>query len=122
MLPYSKASDKAARVLSDQEVSILDIEAIDRAGNKLHVQGMLMGTLPTDMYVGVEDFYRVLVMLLSPSVLTFALLSPFHWVKSCCRTYGRRSTASILVKMLPLWMIAAFLVAMVVLGIYSLAV
>ena len=52
MLPYSKASDKAARVLSDQEVSILDIEAIDRAGNKLHVQGMLMGTLPTDMYVG----------------------------------------------------------------------
>jgi len=80
-LPTAKTNPKAVRILTDQGKSIIDIEKVHRAGDKLCMQGRLMGQFPTSVYLGVGDFYRILAMVLRPAPLSFFLLSPFYWVR-----------------------------------------
>lgn len=80
-LPTAKVSGKAARILTDQGQSILDIEKMYRAGDKLCMQGRLMGQFPTSVYLSAGDFFRILAMALRPGPLSFVLLSPFYRVR-----------------------------------------
>jgi len=127
MLPRRKASNKAVQILSEQGTSLIDIEEIDRQNDKLRMSGNLMGGIPTSMYLTVDSFYRMLKMLMGPAPIAFALLSPLYWFRSCRRTHGRRNTIIAVTKKLflfviPIALIVSFVVAMVILGIYSLGV
>ena len=88
-----------------------------------------MDQFPTTMYLGAGDFYRLLRLLLSPSCVIFALLSPFYWVKEYKRTHTNDRRATTLTKAVGVlgiaslvYLLASFLIAMTVLGIYSLII
>ena len=83
MLPLShaKIDKKAARILTDQGQSVMAIEKISRVGGKLCMHGRLMGLFSTTVYVSVDDFFRMVPLLLKPGLLIFLLVSPFCWLR-----------------------------------------
>jgi len=80
-LPTAKVSGKAVRIITDKGQSIIDIEKMYRAGDKLCMQGRLMGQFPSTVYLGAGDFFRILAMVLRPAPISFVLLSPFYCVR-----------------------------------------
>jgi hypothetical protein len=80
-LPKRKVSEKAAQILTDDGQSLIDIEMIYRMGDKLCMQGKLMGQFPASVYLSVGSFYRLLAMLLRPAALSFTFLSSFYWLR-----------------------------------------
>ena len=80
-LPIAKTNPKAVRILTDDGKSIIDIETVAKAGDKLCMQGRLMGQFNTTVYLSAGDFYKILGMALRPAPLSFFLLSPLYWVR-----------------------------------------
>jgi len=79
------AKGKAIQILNEQGFSVLDLEKIEKAGDRLRMKGRLMGSFATNMYLDAGGFYRTLRMLIGPATIAFALLSPIYWLK------GRRA-------------------------------
>ncbi len=121
------AADRTINILNEDGSSVLGLEGIDKKGDRLRMKGKLMGSFSTNMYLDSSGFYRMLAMLMGRATILFALLSPLYWV----RDFRRRSQDSPAVTLsktiafgglvLLVYALAAFLVALVVLGISSLA-
>lgn len=79
-LPAGNLKIKCASILTDQSQSILDIERLYRANNKLCIQGRLMGRFSTNVYLSPGDFYKLLAMIISPSALCFIFLSGYYYI------------------------------------------
>ncbi len=113
------------RIVSDQGTSVIDVEQMDKAGDRLRMKGTLVGQFETQVYVGPADFYRMFRLLLfGPSALGFVLLSPLLWVKNYRKEYAgsattTRITIAVSVTALIL-LVLVFLIAMMALGIYTL--
>ena len=75
------ARGKAVRILNEDGSSVLDLETIEKAGDRLRMKGKLMGSFSTDMYLDASGFYRMLRMLMGRATIAFALLSPVYWFK-----------------------------------------
>jgi len=82
------AGGKAVKILNEDGSSVLDVEGIEKAGDRLCMKGKLMGSFSTNMYLDSSGFYRLLAMMMRWSTLTFALLSPVYWFKSRRRRRG----------------------------------
>ncbi|MBL7119430.1 MAG: FAD-binding protein [Dehalococcoidia bacterium] len=72
---------KGIQILNEDGSSVLDVEGIEKAGDRLRVKGKLMGSFSTNMYMDATGFYRMLRMLIGPATIAFALLSPIYWLK-----------------------------------------
>jgi len=72
---------KGIQILNEDGSSVLDLEGIEKAGDRLCMKGKLMGSFSTNMYLDASGFYRMLRMLIGPATIAFALLSPIYWLK-----------------------------------------
>ena len=84
-LPQAKINKKAIRILTEDGRSIIDIEKMSRAGDRLFMHGRLMGQFDTDVYVTVDDIFRMIPIILKPGPLSFLLLSPYYWLRKKLR-------------------------------------
>ncbi|MBI4300679.1 MAG: hypothetical protein HY677_06050, partial [Chloroflexi bacterium] len=104
---------------------VIEINEMERIGDRLRMKGILMGQFQTQVYVGPGDFFRMFKLLLfSSSALRFAILSPFLWVKHYRREYPESSSAGLILPLslaIILVFVLTFLLAMAILGIISLA-
>jgi succinate dehydrogenase/fumarate reductase flavoprotein subunit len=82
------AGGKAVKILNEDGSSVLDVEGIEKVGDRLCMKGKLMGSFSTNMYLDSSGFYRLLAMMMRWSAITFALLSPVYWFKSRRRRRG----------------------------------
>jgi|GEM_PF-1749867 hypothetical protein len=80
-LPVGKKSEKAFRIHTDQGKSVMEIERMFRDRDRLCMEGRLMGQFDTTVHVKVEDFFRMIPMILRPSPVSFILFSPVYWIK-----------------------------------------
>ena len=74
------------QILNEDGSSVLDLEGIEKAGDRLRVKGRLMGSFSTNMYVDATGLYRMLRMLIKPSTIAFVLLSPIYWLRDFYRS------------------------------------
>lgn len=79
---------KAVKILNEDGSSVLDVEGIEKAGDRLRMKGKLMGSFSTNMYLDSGGFYRLLAMMMRRSGITFALLSPVYWFKGRSKRRG----------------------------------
>lgn len=69
---------KTISVTNDKGGILMSMNSIKRKGDKIAVNGILMGAWPSDMFVGPEDVVRFIGMLFkSPSVIWYVLTLPF---------------------------------------------
>ncbi len=90
-LPVSKISEKAFRIYTDQGKSVIEIERMFRDKDRLCMEGRLMGQFDTTVHVKVDDFFKMIPMILRPSPLSFMMLSPIYWIMK--RLSSKRSGA-----------------------------
>lgn len=65
-----------AHIISDLGADMMTLESIGREGDRMTVQGALMGAWSTTMYVGPEDAWKLVRMILKPAVLGYMLSLP----------------------------------------------
>ena len=80
-LPQAKINKKAIRILTEDGRSIIDIEKMSRAGDRLFMHGRLMGQFDTSVYITTDDLFRIIPMVFRPGPLMFLMLSPFYWLR-----------------------------------------
>ncbi|MBI4299866.1 MAG: hypothetical protein HY677_01930, partial [Chloroflexi bacterium] len=50
---------KPLRIVSDQGTGVIEINEMERIGDRLRMKGILMGQFQTQVYVGPGDFFRM---------------------------------------------------------------
>jgi succinate dehydrogenase/fumarate reductase flavoprotein subunit len=75
------ARGASVQILNEDGSSVLDLDSIQKVGDRLCMKGKLMGSFSTNMYMDAAGFYRTLRMLLGLPVIAYTLLSPFYWFK-----------------------------------------
>jgi len=71
-------------MLSDMDTTMMEVERVDRAGDRLLVTGVMMGNFPAEIYLEPDDLLAMIAMHLRLSPLTFVLGLPYfrlrcHW-------------------------------------------
>ena len=117
-----------ARLTTELGVPVMEVEQVLRQGSSLRIQGVLMERVNSSLYLKPRDFYCLVRMMLGPSCLVFAFLSPFYWLRDHARMHRRSDRLTILRRLagfiglvVALYLIVPFLIAMIALGIYGLA-
>jgi len=87
--PVEAIRGKGIQILNEDGSSVLDLEGIEKAGDRLRMKGRLMGSFSTNMYLDATGFYRMLRMIIRPSTIVFALLSPVYWLRNFYRSRSR---------------------------------
>jgi succinate dehydrogenase/fumarate reductase flavoprotein subunit len=87
--PVEAIRGKGMQILNEDGSSVLDVERIEKAGDRLRMKGRLMGSFSTNMYLDATGFYRMLRMIIRPSTIVFALLSPVYWLRNFYRNRSR---------------------------------
>ena len=81
-----KKTKKTVLITNEKGGTLMSMNSIKRQGDKIAVNGILMGAWPSDMFVGPEDVSRFIGMLFkSPSVIGYVLVLPFirrRWKKA----------------------------------------
>jgi hypothetical protein len=77
---------KTVLVTNEKGGTLMSMNSIKRKGDRIAVNGILMGAWPSDMFVGPEDVSRFIGKLFkSPSVIWYVITLPFirrHWRKA----------------------------------------
>jgi hypothetical protein len=74
--------DRSVRILNDEGSVVMSIESIKREGNKLVIDGRLMGAWKSKMYITPDTILKLLKLLINPSLLFYILLFPFFIIKN----------------------------------------
>ena len=83
--PVEAIRGKGIQILNEDGSSVLDLEGIEKVGDRLCMKGRLMGSFSTNMYLDATGFYRMLRMLIRPATIAFVLLSPVYWLRDFYR-------------------------------------
>ena len=73
--------DNVIRILNDEGSVVMTIEAVEREGERLVIEGRLMGAWKSKMYVTPDTILKMLRFLLNPSLLWYLVLLPFFIIK-----------------------------------------
>lgn len=74
------------KMLSDMDTSMMEVERVDRVGDRLMVTGVMMGNFPAEVYLEPADLLAMVALHARPSPLSFVLGLPYFWL----RCYWRR--------------------------------
>ena len=77
---------KSVKMMSDMNTTMMEIERVDRVGDRLMITGTMMGNFPTEIYLEPGDLLGIMALHLRPSPLSFVLGLPYFWL----RCYWRR--------------------------------
>jgi len=87
-----KKGTKPICIVNDQGATVIAMNSMKRTGDKIAINGVLMGAWPSDMYVGPEDIWKLICLIIkSPGVIFYVLLLPFilmRW-KAASRTKAK---------------------------------
>jgi hypothetical protein len=78
-------------MLSDMNTSMMEVERLDRVGDRLMVTGVMMGNFPAEIYLEPADLLGVIGLHLRASPLTFVLGLPYFWLRCYWRRPENRS-------------------------------
>ena len=78
---------RTIKMLSDMDTTMMEVERVDRVGDRLMVTGIMMGNFPTEAYLEPDDLLTMIALHLRPSPLTFVFGLPYFWL----RCYLRRA-------------------------------
>ena len=81
---------RSVKMMSDMNTTMMEIERVDRVGDRLMVTGIMMGNFPTEIYLEPSDLLGIIAMHLRPSPLSFVLGLPYFWLRS----FWRRAEAT----------------------------
>lgn len=71
------AKKLAAHIVSAEGAAMMTLEGFDREGDNLAVQGALMGSWSTTMYMSADDVWAMMRMFLRPRVIGYMIRLPF---------------------------------------------
>jgi len=117
----------SVQILNEDGTSLLGLESVQKVGDRLRMQGKLMGSFATKMYLDAGGLFRLLGMMLGKAPLLFILLSPWYWIASYRKTtqdHGLKKAARVALAgglALVVYAVLIFIVTMIVLGISNLA-
>lgn len=66
-----------ARIVSGDGEPMIVIDSMSAANREICLRGRLLGTMYAEMYIQPREFLAMLRMLLSPSIILFALKLPY---------------------------------------------
>ena len=73
-----KKIEKTVSIVNEQGKTVMSMSSMGRAGDKISMKGIMMGSWPADMYVGPEDVWTMVVMVLkTPTIILYVLQLPF---------------------------------------------
>ncbi len=73
---------KSVKMMSDMNTTMMEIERVERVGDRLMVTGVMMGNFPTEIYLEPSDLLGIIALHLRPSPLSFILGLPYFWLRS----------------------------------------
>jgi len=69
---------KSVNIVNDKGGNVMAMNSMKREGDRIVINGILMGAWPSDMFVGAEDVSHLVGMIFkSPSVIFYVLSLPF---------------------------------------------
>jgi len=69
-------------MVSDMDTTMMEVERVDRAGDRLMVTGIMMGNFPTEAFLEPDDLLTMIAMHLRPSPLGFLAGLPYFRLRS----------------------------------------
>lgn len=81
---------RTIKMLSDMNTTMMEVERVDRVGDRLMVTGVMMGSFPAEAYLEPADLLAMITMHLRPSPLSFLLGLPYFWLR-CYRSRPENS-------------------------------
>jgi hypothetical protein len=81
----------SVKMMSDMNTTMMEIERVDRVGDRLMVTGVMMGNFPTEIYLEPGDLLGIVALHLRPSPLSFILGLPYFWLRSYWRRPENRA-------------------------------
>ncbi len=82
---------RTIKMLSDMNTTMMEIERVDRAEDRLRVTGIMMGNFPAEIYIEPDDLLAMVAMHLRPSPLGFLLGLPYFWLRRYWQREENRS-------------------------------
>lgn len=67
-------------MVSDMDTTMMEVERVDRVGDRLMVTGVMMGNFPTEVYLEPADMLAMLALHLRLSPLSFVVGMPYFWL------------------------------------------
>jgi hypothetical protein len=77
----ARPAGSTVKILNEDGSSVLDLEAVQKTGDRLRMKGRLMGSFDTNMYMDASGLYRFLGMAIRWGTIKFLLLSPVYWYR-----------------------------------------
>jgi hypothetical protein len=81
---------RTIKMMSDMDTTMMEVERIDRVGDRLMVTGIMMGNFPAEIYLEPSDLLAMIAMHLRPSPLSFVLGLPYFWLRCYRRREGEQ--------------------------------
>ena len=75
------SNNKGVHIVSDQGAAMMTLESIGRDGDRMTVQGALMGAWSTRMYVNPQDAWNLIGLLFKWQVIGYIISLPFLLMK-----------------------------------------
>ncbi len=72
---------KSVKMMSDMNTTMMEIERVDRVGDRLMITGIMMGNFPTEIYLEPSDLLGIIALHLRASPLSFVLGLPYFWLR-----------------------------------------
>lgn len=82
---------RPVKMMSDMNTTLMEIERVDRVGDRLMVTGTMMGNFPAEIYLEPSDLLGIIALHLRPSPLSFMVGLPYFWLR---RFWRRPENAS----------------------------
>lgn len=76
---------RTIKMVSDMDTTMMEVERVDRVGDRLMVTGVMMGNFPTEIYLDPADLLAMAGMHLRPSPLSFVVGLPYFWLRRSWR-------------------------------------
>ncbi len=72
---------RTIKMVSDMDTTMMEVERVDRVGDRLMVTGTMMGSFPTEIFLEPGDLLAMAGMHLRPSPLSFVLGLPYFLLR-----------------------------------------
>ncbi len=72
---------QSVKMMSDMNTTMMEVERVDRVGDRLMVTGTMMGNFPAEIYLGPNELLGLVAMHLRPSPLSFVVGLPYFWLR-----------------------------------------
>ncbi|MQY69595.1 MAG: hypothetical protein GH145_01860 [Firmicutes bacterium] len=71
-----KEEKRVVRILSETGSTMMSIEVLRRQGDKMEIQGEMIGAWPCKMYMNLEDVLKMVRLLFTPQVIFYIVSLP----------------------------------------------